>query len=156
MLHRSSHESGDGNLGANQVMSEFSSTVTEVFSEKDMNAQGGKSDCCLIWLHPNRYLYTYSACAMVAGPDTVTSVKSITKCIKILSPGKALLCFHCLLHFEIYYLALLMFPFSWICSKRSKEFFGATILFCYELNGFTIKMTIFLTCTGTTLTASNA
>ncbi|XVF76748.1 hypothetical protein PTKIN_Ptkin13bG0291400 [Pterospermum kingtungense] len=61
-LSGSSHESGDGNLGANQVMSEFSSTVTELFSEKDMNAQGG--------------------------PDTVTSVKSITKCIKILSPAK--------------------------------------------------------------------
>ncbi|XVE76486.1 hypothetical protein DITRI_Ditri12bG0177000 [Diplodiscus trichospermus] len=62
-LSGSSHESGsgDGNPGANQVMSEFSSIVTEVFSEKDMNAQG---------------------------PDTVTSVKSITKCIKILSPAK--------------------------------------------------------------------
>ncbi|XP_022743970.1 uncharacterized protein LOC111294930 [Durio zibethinus] len=61
-LSGSSHESGDGNLGANQVMSEFSSTITGVFSEKDMNAQGG--------------------------PDTVTSVKSTTKCIKILSPAK--------------------------------------------------------------------
>ncbi|XWS55584.1 hypothetical protein CRYUN_Cryun09bG0013200 [Craigia yunnanensis] len=63
-LSGSSQESGDGNLGANQVMSEFSSTVTEVFSGKDMNAQGGH--------------------------DTVTSVKSITKCIKILSPAKGL------------------------------------------------------------------
>ncbi|XWS59906.1 hypothetical protein CRYUN_Cryun08bG0162100 [Craigia yunnanensis] len=61
-LSGSSHESGDGNLEANQVTSEFSSTVTEMFSEKDMNAQG---------------------------PDTVTSVKSITKCIKILSPAKS-------------------------------------------------------------------
>ncbi|XVE97009.1 hypothetical protein REPUB_Repub02eG0273500 [Reevesia pubescens] len=61
-LSGSSHESGDGNLGANQVMSEFSSTVTEVFSEKEMNVQ--------------------------VGPETVTSVKSITKCIKILSPAK--------------------------------------------------------------------
>ncbi|XP_021290024.1 uncharacterized protein LOC110420932 [Herrania umbratica] len=60
-LSGSSHESGDGNLGAPQVMSEFSSTVTKVFSEKDMNAQG---------------------------PDSVTSVKSITKCVKILSPAK--------------------------------------------------------------------
>ncbi|GLT92637.1 hypothetical protein SLE2022_104640 [Rubroshorea leprosula] len=57
----SSHESGDGNLGTNQVMSEFSSTVTEVLSEKDGNAQG---------------------------PETVTSVKSITKCIRIISPAK--------------------------------------------------------------------
>ncbi|OMO97390.1 hypothetical protein COLO4_14650 [Corchorus olitorius] len=57
----SSHESGEGNVGAAQVMSEFSSTFTEVFSEKDMNAQG---------------------------PDAVTSVKSITKCITILSPVK--------------------------------------------------------------------
>ncbi|XP_022765833.1 uncharacterized protein LOC111310646 [Durio zibethinus] len=60
-LSGSSHESGDGNLGANRVMSEFSSTVTELLSEKDINAQGS---------------------------DTVTSVKSITKCIKILSPAK--------------------------------------------------------------------
>ncbi|GLT92643.1 hypothetical protein SLE2022_104700 [Rubroshorea leprosula] len=57
----SSHESGDGNLGTNQVMSEFSSTVTEVLSEKDGNAQG---------------------------PELMTSVKSITKCIRILSPAK--------------------------------------------------------------------
>ncbi|OMO66520.1 hypothetical protein CCACVL1_21101 [Corchorus capsularis] len=60
-LSGSSHESGEGNVGAAQVMSEFSSTFTEVFSEKDMNAQG---------------------------PDAVTSVKSITKCITILSPVK--------------------------------------------------------------------
>lgn len=62
MPHRSSHDSGDDNLGANQVLSEFSSTVTEVFSEKNMNAEGG--------------------------PNTLTSMKSITKCIKILSPAK--------------------------------------------------------------------
>ncbi|TYH77503.1 hypothetical protein ES332_D04G158400v1 [Gossypium tomentosum] len=61
-LSGSSHDSGDDNLGANQVMSEFSSTVTEVFSEKNMNAEGG--------------------------PNTLTSMKSITKCIKILSPAK--------------------------------------------------------------------
>lgn len=36
-MHRSSQEYGDGNLGANQVLSELSSTVTEVLSEKDMN-----------------------------------------------------------------------------------------------------------------------
>lgn len=48
MMHRSSHELEDGNQGANQVMSEISSTVTEVFSEKDMNAQGGKAHCFLI------------------------------------------------------------------------------------------------------------
>ncbi|PSS09840.1 hypothetical protein CEY00_Acc16824 [Actinidia chinensis var. chinensis] len=47
--------------GANQVLSELSSTVTEFFSEKDMNVQG---------------------------PESVTSVKSTTKCIKILSPAK--------------------------------------------------------------------
>lgn len=57
----SSQEYGDGNLGANQVLSELSSTVTEVLSEKDMN---------------------------IKCPDTVTSVKSITKRIRILSPAK--------------------------------------------------------------------
>ncbi|KAL1187446.1 hypothetical protein V6Z11_A01G249700 [Gossypium hirsutum] len=61
-LSGSSHESGNGNMGANQVMSEFSSTFREVFSEKDMNVQ--------------------------CGPDTVTSMKSITKCIKIVNPVK--------------------------------------------------------------------
>ncbi|XP_039064411.1 uncharacterized protein LOC120209484 [Hibiscus syriacus] len=60
-LSGSSHDSGDGNLGANQVMSKFSSTVTEVFSDNNMKAQGA---------------------------NTLTSVKSITKCIKILSPAK--------------------------------------------------------------------
>ncbi|GMJ03167.1 hypothetical protein like AT2G37960 [Hibiscus trionum] len=61
-LSGSSHDSGDDNPGANQVMSEFSSTVTEVLSEHNMNAQ--------------------------SAPNTLTSVKSITKCIKILSPAK--------------------------------------------------------------------
>ncbi|XP_059667899.1 uncharacterized protein LOC132313229 isoform X2 [Cornus florida] len=60
-LSGSQNESGDANLGANQVLSEFSSTVTEIFSENDMNTQG---------------------------PDSVTNVKSITKCIQILSPAK--------------------------------------------------------------------
>lgn len=50
MPHRSSHDSEDDNLGANQVMSEFSSTVTEVFSEKNMSAEGGKAHCSLILL----------------------------------------------------------------------------------------------------------
>ncbi|KAK9000967.1 hypothetical protein V6N11_082761 [Hibiscus sabdariffa] len=63
-LSGSSNDSGDDNPGANQVVSEFSSTVTEVFSENNVNAQGG--------------------------PNNLTSVKSITKCIKILSPGKIL------------------------------------------------------------------
>ncbi|KAA8516340.1 hypothetical protein F0562_016633 [Nyssa sinensis] len=60
-LSGSPNESADVNMGANQVLSEFSSTVTEFFSEKDVNIQG---------------------------PDSVTSMKSITKCIKILSPAK--------------------------------------------------------------------
>ncbi|KDP21439.1 hypothetical protein JCGZ_21910 [Jatropha curcas] len=55
----SSHESRDGNLGADRVTSESSSTLTEVISGKDVNIQG---------------------------PETLTAVKSITKCI-ILSPG---------------------------------------------------------------------
>lgn len=43
--HRSSYdnETADGNVGANQVMSEFSSTVTEVLSEKGMNVQGNET-----------------------------------------------------------------------------------------------------------------
>lgn len=40
IAYSSSHESKDGNLGVDQVTSEFSSTVTEVISEKDMNIQG--------------------------------------------------------------------------------------------------------------------
>ncbi|CAB4284643.1 unnamed protein product [Prunus armeniaca] len=55
------NETADGNVGANQVMSEFSSTVTEVLSEKGMNEQGS---------------------------DSLTAVKSVTKCIRIISPVK--------------------------------------------------------------------
>lgn len=123
-MHRSSHELEDGNQGANQVMSEISSTVTEVFSEKDMNAQGGKAHCFLIWQRMQTNIYKLNICAMVAGPDTFSSVKSITKCIAILSPGKPFISLFTAffkLHLEIYYLALLMFPFSWICSKRLKQ-----------------------------------
>ncbi|KAF2288591.1 hypothetical protein GH714_008994 [Hevea brasiliensis] len=57
----SSQESKDGNMAVDQVISEFSSTVTEMSSEKDVNIQG---------------------------PDNLTAVKSIRKCI-ILSPAKA-------------------------------------------------------------------
>ncbi|KAK9920500.1 hypothetical protein M0R45_029055 [Rubus argutus] len=57
----SAHENMDGNEGANQVMSEFSSTVTEVLSEKGISAQG---------------------------PDSMTTMKSVTKCIRIISPVK--------------------------------------------------------------------
>ncbi|KAE9455540.1 hypothetical protein C3L33_12527, partial [Rhododendron williamsianum] len=56
----SPHEPCTVDLGANQVVSELSSTVTEILSEKDMKTQG---------------------------PESVTSVKSTTKCIKILSPS---------------------------------------------------------------------
>ncbi|XP_050380778.1 uncharacterized protein LOC126798005 isoform X2 [Argentina anserina] len=57
----SSHEYMDGNEGTNQVMSEFSSTVTEVISEKGTSAQG---------------------------PDSMTTMKSVTKSIRIISPVK--------------------------------------------------------------------
>ncbi|WCJ28396.1 hypothetical protein M5689_010096 [Euphorbia peplus] len=56
----SSHESRDGIFGIDQVASEFSSALTEVMSGNDVNIQGA---------------------------DTMTAVKSITKCI-ILSPAK--------------------------------------------------------------------
>ncbi|KAM7264867.1 hypothetical protein ACFE04_002550 [Oxalis oulophora] len=57
----SSPESGDNALGSNQVMSELSSSVKEMFSEHDDTMQG---------------------------QNTVTEVKSMTKCIRILSPVK--------------------------------------------------------------------
>ncbi|KAL1825606.1 hypothetical protein ACET3Z_012384 [Daucus carota] len=60
-LSGSANTPEDGSAGGNQVISEFSSTVTEVLSEKNMNVQG---------------------------PDSVTSMKSITKSVKILSPVK--------------------------------------------------------------------
>ncbi|KAJ0027835.1 hypothetical protein Pint_35269 [Pistacia integerrima] len=81
----SSHESGDANLGADQVVSEYSSTLTEVLSGKDMNVEGS---------------------------DTLTAVKSITKCIRILSPGN-----------------LLLLTFN----KGSQEFFGLEKLFSKKL-----------------------
>lgn len=39
-MSRSPHTSGDVDMGANQVLSELSSTVTEILSEKDMNTPG--------------------------------------------------------------------------------------------------------------------
>lgn len=33
----------DGDMGANQLMSEFSSTVTEVLAQKDTSVQGGEN-----------------------------------------------------------------------------------------------------------------
>ncbi|XP_019162503.1 PREDICTED: uncharacterized protein LOC109158997 isoform X2 [Ipomoea nil] len=58
-LSDSPNKSGDVDMGANQFTSQISSTVTEVLA-KDT----GLTD-----------------------PDAVTTVKSVTKCIKILSPG---------------------------------------------------------------------
>ncbi|KAJ8551076.1 hypothetical protein K7X08_000446 [Anisodus acutangulus] len=58
----SPHESGNVNTDANQMTSQISSTVTEVFSEQDMN---------------------------LLGSDSMTTMKSVTKCIQILSPVKS-------------------------------------------------------------------
>ncbi|KAM6545643.1 hypothetical protein CsatB_026379 [Cannabis sativa] len=57
----SSPESMCGYMGSNQVISEFSS-VTEVLSQQDMSMQG---------------------------PDSTTALKSVTRCIKIISPVKS-------------------------------------------------------------------
>ncbi|KGN58811.1 uncharacterized protein LOC101221367 [Cucumis sativus] len=59
----SSHESMDCNVGTNQMMSEYSSTVTQILSGKELNTEG---------------------------MDSLTAVKSTTKCIRILSPAKKL------------------------------------------------------------------
>ncbi|KAL3536470.1 hypothetical protein ACH5RR_004931 [Cinchona calisaya] len=48
-------------IGANQVFTQLSSTVTEILAEKDVT---------------------------ISGPDSVTTVKSVTKTFKILSPAK--------------------------------------------------------------------
>ncbi|XP_055807128.1 uncharacterized protein LOC129875915 isoform X2 [Solanum dulcamara] len=58
----SPYESGNVNIDANQITSQISSTVTEVFSEKDTS---------------------------LLGPDTVKTVKSVTKRIQLLSPVKS-------------------------------------------------------------------
>ncbi|EFH57814.1 hypothetical protein ARALYDRAFT_902985 [Arabidopsis lyrata subsp. lyrata] len=57
----SSPESRNTNLEPDQVVSEYTSTVTEMIQGKDMNTQGS---------------------------DSMTTVKSITKCLQILSPAK--------------------------------------------------------------------
>ncbi|EOA27009.1 hypothetical protein CARUB_v10023104mg [Capsella rubella] len=57
----SSPESRNTNLEPDQVVSEYTSTVTEMIQGKDMNTQGS---------------------------DSMTTVKSITKCLRILSPAK--------------------------------------------------------------------
>ncbi|CAH8387196.1 unnamed protein product [Eruca vesicaria subsp. sativa] len=58
----SSPGSMNENLAPDQVVSEYTSTVTEMIQEKDMNTQGS---------------------------DSMTTVKSITKCLRILSPAKS-------------------------------------------------------------------
>ncbi|XP_022983476.1 uncharacterized protein LOC111482066 [Cucurbita maxima] len=62
-LSGSSHESMDCNVGTDQMMSEYSSTVTQILSGKNTNTEG---------------------------MDSLTAVKSTTKCIRILSPAKKL------------------------------------------------------------------
>ncbi|XP_010509245.1 PREDICTED: uncharacterized protein LOC104785683 [Camelina sativa] len=57
----SSPESRNTNQESDQVVSEYTSTVTEMTQGKDMNTQGS---------------------------DSMTTVKSITKCLRILSPAK--------------------------------------------------------------------
>ncbi|KAK4342807.1 hypothetical protein RND71_038623 [Anisodus tanguticus] len=59
----SPHESGNVNTDANQMTSQLSSRVTEVFSEQDMN---------------------------LLGSDSLTTMKSVTKCIQIVSPVKSI------------------------------------------------------------------
>ncbi|XP_022971327.1 uncharacterized protein LOC111470082 [Cucurbita maxima] len=58
-----SHESMDCYVETNQMMSEYSSTVTQILSGKETNTEG---------------------------IDSLTTVKSTTKCIRILSPAKKL------------------------------------------------------------------
>ncbi|CAH2058863.1 unnamed protein product [Thlaspi arvense] len=58
----SSPESMNRNLVPDQVVSEYTSTMTQVIQGKDMNTQGS---------------------------DSMTTVKSITKCLRILSPAKS-------------------------------------------------------------------
>ncbi|XP_038905640.1 uncharacterized protein LOC120091608 [Benincasa hispida] len=62
-LSGSSHESMDCNVETNQMMSEYSSTVTQILAGKELNTEG---------------------------MDSLTAVKSTTKCITILSPAKKL------------------------------------------------------------------
>ncbi|MFS8013878.1 hypothetical protein Hanom_Chr15g01338171 [Helianthus anomalus] len=54
----------DDSTGGHELLSGMSSMVTEIRSEQDMNTAG-------------------------AGPNSVTSVKSVTKCIKVFSPVKS-------------------------------------------------------------------
>lgn len=87
-MHRSSHTSEDDISGANQVLSELSSAVTEVLSEKNMNLPGNETHH---FFHKMIMSYVLATCfegfSLQTGPDSVTAVKSITKSIKILSPG---------------------------------------------------------------------
>lgn len=49
-IERSPHEPCTVDLGANQVVSELSSTVTEILSEKDMKTQGNAFLFCMMYL----------------------------------------------------------------------------------------------------------
>lgn len=90
-MHRSPDESGNVNTDANQMTSQISSTVTEVFSEQDMNLLGKEildyeMDSGLVSYHRKSSDFFHID---HSGPDSLTTTKSVTKCIQIVSPGNS-------------------------------------------------------------------
>lgn len=81
--------------------------------------------------------YTWNA----AGPDSMTAMKSVTRCIKIISPGnfciQSVFLLNPFFYFLFFSVQVLKHGFSCFCtiSEKSWEFFGSE-LFCKKLTGF--------------------
>lgn len=75
--------------GAHQVFTKLSSTMTEIFSEKDMNVQGKRvAYFTKSGFSFGFYVRTYSNSVLLkTGQQAVTSFQSRTKSMKIISPG---------------------------------------------------------------------
>jgi len=71
------------------MMSEYSSTVTQILSGKETSTEGNAVHLLKLlkfhWIEQCAGLW---ANFTNAGIDSLTAVKSTTKCIRILSPGK--------------------------------------------------------------------
>lgn len=91
-MHRSPYESGNVKNDANQVTSQISSTVTEVFSEKDTSLLGKREFLTMqldvIFFSAKVMLMVFKFVIDCSGSDTVKTVKSVTKRIQLASPGK--------------------------------------------------------------------
>jgi len=84
--------------------------MTEVFSGNDIHMQGNLNDLLNI-IDQNASIIEHILIDFFSGPD-ITAVKSITKCIRILSPGKFITSPSCFVYFLNFFFYA-TFPISW-------------------------------------------